>query len=280
MGSDDEQLIQALERRVAVPSKTTVLYFIRWFAGRAGLPVVLFKPWIYQNTTDAWAGFIQVVDESIALCQNQTHGPFLQRHVLRRVQNWIARAVAWLVGHRSVSEVFQILQDVREGKSLSFAKSEVDPILQGELRGRPLIILIDDLDRAPTDIVYDTLLLIKEIINIPNCVLVCAYDELAVGRTLRRRAIPDVTLFTEKIFQWPIALPDPTESDKEVFFDAQVRDLPASIERDAILQIRHVFPAHNPRKLKAYFRRIVSLQTFFLRRFSADDLNWKLVYFC
>ncbi len=257
--------------------KTTCLNFVKYYAKQSSYPVAFFSPWQFRDTKEAWAGFVNALDTGIAEWRGMPVGP-IQRG------GWFAKFVAGsrsilrnAIGIESVGELFNDLLQARLTASLAVTKERVSKILQKELGEKPLIVFIDDLDRAQEEIVYEYFLLIKEIIDVRQCIFVCAFDRNAV-RSILADKFKDVDLFLEKIFQYSYPLPEPTLIDRNRLLKAAFEPFKRHLKWEILLQWKSLWPTHNPRRIKLFLRHIAFLQAVFLRRFSDDDLKWDVVY--
>jgi len=72
---------------------------------------------------------------------------------------------------------------------------------------KPIIVLIDDLDRLERDEVFEVLRLIRNTADLSNLIYMVAYDKEYVTSVLKEKEIKDATAYLEKIFPVEIHLP-------------------------------------------------------------------------
>jgi hypothetical protein len=88
------------------------------------------------------------------------------------------------------------LTEMRSRLSEKFAKFE-----------KPVIVIIDDLDRLNSDEVFEVLRLIRNTASISNIIYLVAYDKDYITKILERKDISSPSAYLEKIFQLEIQLP-------------------------------------------------------------------------
>ena len=252
--------------------KTTCLNFIGEYAILQGYPVVHFNVWKYETSEEAWKGFVASVDSGIAKSHGITIGPFKQTNILIKTIKLILSSHQWFGG---IGKGFQDLFLSRLEASFDETKEYVSQRITKQLSGKKIIVLIDDLDRSDRTVLYRTLVMIKEVIDVRGCVFICGFDEKATFDILDKFNITDKRLFMDKIFQWQFDIPEPKVYNWDTFLDDLLQKYTTKIQ--AMNNIRKVLPK-NPRKLKGYLRTLDSLHNGFLFRFGDDDLNWDVLY--
>lgn len=249
--------------------KTSCLQFIGYFAKENDYPVVYFDAWRFNNRKEAWKGFIAAIDSGIAKWKGISIGPFKRNSILISLLKIIVKEDK-IIGE--VGKWFNELLIAKLEASFEETKEFVSEKISCELKGKKLIVLIDDLDRASAEVVYEVLLMIKEIIDVRGCVFVCGFDKVATFNILDNYNIKEHQLFIDKIFQRQFEIP-------KANVNQLTQDLLSRypIRHEIIKQYKDNLP-QNPRKLKSYFRQIDSLHNCFLFRFGDDDLNWEVLY--
>lgn len=72
---------------------------------------------------------------------------------------------------------------------------------------KPVVVVIDDLDRLERDEVFEVLRLIRNTADLSNVIYMVAYDKEYVTSVLREKEIKDATAYLEKIFPVEMHLP-------------------------------------------------------------------------
>ena len=75
------------------------------------------------------------------------------------------------------------------------------------LLSKPVVVIIDDVDRLERDEVFEVLRLIRNTADLSNTIYLVAYDKEYVTSVLKEKEIKDSTAYLEKIFQVEVHLP-------------------------------------------------------------------------
>ena len=253
--------------------KSTCLNFIESYAKQDNFPIVRFNPWKFTNKEELWKGFVAAIDKGMGGWKGVSYGPFSQNRIIFYLLSLVRKNLTFYEMGRLFDDLFLS----RLQPSFDITKENVSLTLLDMLKGKKLIVFIDDLDRATEDIVYQTLLLIKEIIDVRGCVFICGIDFEALQVKLKHFNIENGLLFSEKIFQFIWEVPIPVVGYKKDLVDTLLRRLRPSIKENLIAKNIELLP-DNPRKLKAYFRFLSALQSVLLQRFGDEDLYWEFLY--
>ena len=255
--------------------KSTILNFIERCAEKADYPVVKFNPWEFDNKKDMWQGFVAEIDNGLSGLQGSSYGLFAGKRFLR----FLLPVIKKLIGRVSYGDLFNDLFLSRMEGSLDETKEDVAVRLKQKLKNRKLLIFIDDLDRAQPQIVYQVLVLIKEIIDVKGCVFVCAIDEKQTINILRKNFnFSDPKLFLDKIFHICFPLITPLYQNKSDLIDSVLEKLTGKVKKDIILKFINDLP-DNPRIIKKYLTYLSYLYDFLKTRFDDDEIEWNLVYY-
>ncbi len=253
--------------------KTTCLNFISHAAKDEDFPIVRFNPWKFSNKEEAWKGFLAAVDAGISEWKGRAPGPFHPFNVANRIFS----IVRWKVGCYEIGKIFNDLFLSRFQPSFEITKENVSALLLKELKGKKLIVLIDDLDRSSPEIVRQVLLNIKEIIDVRGCVFICGIDTTSTENILKNLGIEAPKLYLEKIFQYCYPVPDLNPHQSDSFLDVLLSKIKPAIKNDLIKNNSELLPT-NPRKLKKYLRLLSSLDGILLQRFGQEDFFWEFLY--
>src|ERR1700730_15701432 len=159
--------------------KTSVLEFIASMAKNDQQIVIRFNPWQHSTKDSLWRAFVLAVFSEL----EATFGKLPEADAAR-TKDWIGKAksvitsVAAVANERVGKAVQASLDLVKE----HFAFSQEDLNSLREIVGdKRIIILIDDLDRTAPELVPEILFALKELMDIPGFVFVCAFDPVLVG---------------------------------------------------------------------------------------------------
>ena len=160
--------------------------------------IVWFNPWMCRTPE-------QVTDDFFASLQQQLsprHSSLAKP--IRDYAKYISNAtLSWGYGFLSkLTFAFpqESLQEKKARLSDRFAK----------LR-KPVVVLIDDLDRLERDEVFEVLRLIRNTADLKNVIYIVAYDKEYVTSVLSEKNIKDASSYMEKIF--PVELHQPKVED-------------------------------------------------------------------
>ncbi len=87
---------------------------------------------------------------------------------------------------------------------------------------RPVVVIIDDLDRLERDEVFEVLRLIRNTADLKNIIYIVAYDKEYVTGVLKDKKIEDSYSYLEKIFPVEVHLP---LVEKEMIWDTLMEDI-------------------------------------------------------
>ncbi len=146
-----------------------------------------------------------------------------------------------------------------------------------DLGERRLIVFVDDLDRADPDLVPRVLLVLREVLDKLPIVFVLALDPAIVGAALRKHHPGFGGLeFLEKIVDFPIRLPIPSESQLGRVLDSELLQLGPRVPASVVDVWRRHLP-RNPRKIKQMVRTLWTRMAL-VRRLDADEIQWEILF--
>jgi hypothetical protein len=147
-----------------------------------------------------------------------------------------------------------------------------------KLKGRKLVVFVDDLDRVRPDLLPDVLLTIREALAQPNVIYVVGLAPEIVRLSLAKmnKLWGSAQAFLEKIVELPFYLPQPTRSDLERYTSGIADNLGELVRKDILLELLPILP-ENPRRLKLWLRFIASLHRIVVR-FDPNELNFHALY--
>jgi len=164
---------------------------------------------------------------------------------------------------------------------LSITASDI-AFLISSLGTRRVVVFIDDLDRADPKLIPPLLLTLRELLDFSHFVFVMAFDREIVAEALHlyNPAWGDSgEKFLEKIIDFPMSLPPPTNAQVLALGTSQLALLAPFVPRSALEDIASLLP-RNPRRLKLFIRLVGSLGIE-VRRHEPEELDWAsiLVFF-
>lgn len=151
---------------------------------------------------------------------------------------------------------------------------------------RPVVVIIDDIDRLERDEVFEVLRLIRNTADLSNMIYLVAYDKEYVTSVLDEKNIKDSSAYLEKIFQVEVHLPkvedyliwetlfkeiDEQNSIHERFSQTLFSHFNID-DKDIILSV-----LNNYRRAKR-FARLYSLNTAYLKRYASGEVKWLDVF--
>src|SRR5262245_31572033 len=238
--------------------KTSVLKFLEYFAQRNSDIVVWFNPWSIRNREDLWnrfagAIFSRLEEEGIRV---EGSGAVKIKKAGRLLIDPIQKA----------AELNQAAKVIVGGALSLFGKllnadNETFKNIRKALGERRVIVIIDDLDRADPQLLPEIFLSLREVLDLPNFSFVLAFDVHIVARALadQHKAWGRGEEFLEKVIDFPIALPLPSEQHIRNFVFAELDRYCPFAQREVFQELFYLLPK-NPRKLKLLVRHLWTLQ--------------------
>lgn len=258
--------------------KTSVLRFVASMAEQDGHIIVWFDPWAYANKADLWRAFV------LNLCDTAERklGGLSQAGDLRRKSYFdkareLLRKAAQSVPGDYGSAASRGLDLLRS----AFAFSSADVLdLKKDLDGHRIVVLIDDLDRTAAELVPEILYSLKEVMDLPGFSFICGFDPKVVGKVLaaKHRGFGDGLKFLEKIIDYPVWLPPPSDDGLRRIAEADSAKYCAFIPSIAVHDALDFIPK-NPRSVRKFVRLCALLKTQ-TARYNPEELNWHIILTC
>jgi predicted KAP-like P-loop ATPase len=233
--------------------KSTVLRFAEQMLKESKSIVFWFNPWAVQDWNDLWEVFGNRLSEALSEAGIAVDSTWLK--VAKSSTAWlgskgvsqIARVGAAALGKdKAVDATFALVS-----RWLKYDGPQIRAI-QKKVKGRRLVVLIDDLDRCAPDLLPQLLLSLRELLDLPGFTFVLAFDDEIVARALidENPAWSDGSSFLEKILDFRFHLPSITEKQKErLVLNAMAKYCPF-VPQESAKKIEDLLP-NSPRKLKA-----------------------------
>jgi hypothetical protein len=172
-----------------------------------------------------------------------------------------------------------LVGDVIEGQLANrseTARREVVGEIEKLCADRPLVLLVDDLDRVAPQELPRLLMMLRDGLSLPGVYQVLALDPTVVSTGLQSEHPGWGGAFIEKIVEWPFWLADLSDREVRSLVAAQIARSPASISENAVLGVAEWLPK-NPRKLRAALRNL-GLMSETLARFGEAELDRATAY--
>ncbi|GAB2832713.1 P-loop NTPase fold protein [Lentzea nigeriaca] len=147
--------------------------------------------------------------------------------------------------------------------------AEFQGVLAVVYRKKPLVVIIDDLDRCLPEQTLQIIETVKLFLDEPGCVFLLAVDRDVIEHAIRvkYKDLPSVgelgETFFEKIVQLPYSLPPPADGRVESY----IRSISSDPDVLSCLPILRGTPPYNPRRIK----RSVQAFTLLKELFAADQ---------
>jgi KAP family P-loop domain. len=255
--------------------KTSVLNFLQQFAKRDGDVVVWFNPWSVRNRDELWnrfAGEIFSRFEEVGIKVKGT-GAVKIKKATRVLVDPIQKA----------AELNQTAKVIIGGALSLFGKllnanSETFKHIREALGSRRVIVIIDDLDRSDPQLLPELFLSLRDVLDLPGFSFVLGFDVDVVARALAEEytAWGRGEEFLEKIIDFPLSLPVPSDQQLRHFLSTQIdRECPF-VSRLALEDLFHLLPK-NPRKLKLFVRHLWTLHNQ-ISRHDDRELDWPTLF--
>lgn len=261
--------------------KTSILNLLEQLETKDNAVVLRFSAWAATGE----AGIIAMFYISLAerLAKENIRAP------------WLKRATRSVVGKRWLASFFstasqgaEVTGNVPPGtteivtgafelatKWASPKKQDIESLVQ-QLKGRRVVVFIDDLDRSDPVAIPKTLLALRELLDWPSFAFVLAFDKRVVGRALGEYSSAygeSAHAFLEKIIDFPFTITAPTaDQQKELAthaFDACCPFVPSQV----VIDLAALLPVE-PRRVKLIARCISALKEV-AKRHGQDEMDWR-----
>ncbi len=257
--------------------KTSVLNFIGGMARKDGHIIVPFNPWEYGSREGMWRAFVVTIYRALEEEFGQVRGASWKKakEWTKKITDVIGNVVsggAEVVGAgKAVDAGLDLLK-----KHLVFSANDLNDFrdLLGEKR---VLVLIDDLDRTKPDLVPEMLFALKEIMDVPGFVFICAFDPVVVGEVLGQYhpGFGDGLKFLEKIIDYPRWLPPPSAEGMQVLAHSDVARYCPYVPLAAMNDVVHFLP-QNPRVLRQFIRLLALIKPQIDRHYEGE-LGWSTI---
>jgi hypothetical protein len=251
--------------------KTSVLNFLEQFAKRDGDIIVWFNPWSVRDRNELWNRFAGEVFSRFEEEGLKVEGTRTVK--LKKMSRVLIDPIQRTAELNQTTKAIVGATLPHFGKLLN-ANSETFKHIQKALGSRRVIVMIDDLDRSEPQLLPELFLALRDVLDLPGFSFVLAFDVDVVARALAQEytAWGRGEEFLEKIIDFPVSLPVPSDQQLRQFLFAQINNDCPFVSRLALEDLFHLLPK-NPRKLKLFVRHLWTLRKQ-ISRHDDSELDW------
>ena len=179
--------------------KTSFINLARKTFHDSGAPILDFNPWMFSGTEDLLGRFFAELSAELKLRDLNKIGGALASY------GDALTGGHWTVGTLGV--LFRVAGKLvrYRYKGLSSYRDKVEKSLRR--RQKPILVVLDDVDRLSGPEVRDVFKLVRLTANFPNLIYIVACDRLRVEQALGEQEMPGRD-YLEKIIQWSFDLPE------------------------------------------------------------------------
>lgn len=193
-----------------IPTRTTIIHFSPWlFSNQENLTTAFFHE-LEKQLDNTWGNikcFLKVI-AALTL-------PSLE------ALSYLNPTTSKLVGNTTQ----HLIKNLQKRPSLEQAKQALNKALKAQKR--PILIIIDDIDRLPADEMRQIFRMVKAVADLPYVTYLLGFDRKIVKRALEKDTDLEGPQWIEKIvqgsFDLPIVLPHKL---KQFFWDKLSKELP------------------------------------------------------
>lgn len=185
--------------------KTSFVNLARGHLESAGVAVLDFNPWMFSGAEQLVESFFNELSAQLKL------RPGLSQ-VAKDIEDygeafsgmgWLPLVGPWIERGRAATKILgKILQRRKEG--VGERRAKIEKALAA--LEKPIVVVLDDIDRLTTSEIRDILKLVRLTANFPNLIYIVAFDRQRVEDALAEQRIPGRD-YLEKILQVGIDLP-------------------------------------------------------------------------
>lgn len=214
--------------------------------------VVHFNPWLIGNRDALLKQFLERLATAAGMTSNSAAALKAAKelraysHVFG-VLKYVPGAGPWAsLVERLLSKVGKLFDSVSRVKApdLEGKRDQVAAALR-KLE-RPIIVLVDDIDRLFPQEVFEVVRIIKAVGDLPNVGYVVAWDSDYVARALEALDVPFASTYPDKIVQLRLPLPAISQTGREELLNTAVESLGVEVTR-------HRFPNEEDRLSLLYW---------------------------
>ena len=189
--------------------KTSFVNLARKTFDDSGTPVLDFNPWLFSGTEQLVERFFTELSaqmEERGDLENVVAAIGKYGNAVSGLAGILANLLGGPLAGQSASELLKAIGDLAHPpESVNRLRDNVVRAL--EERDKPIVVVLDDVDRLSSPEVRDVFKLVRLTASFPNLVYIVACDRLRVERALGEQEMPGRD-YLEKIIQWSFDLPE------------------------------------------------------------------------
>lgn len=174
--------------------------------------VVRFNPWWVSEQQDLTLSFFSELSAALGTTLSQSVKDKLRKLALRASgsKDLVTAAMSFLPGGAIAGQVGAELASLvserfADNGGLDKARRDLQEALRAE--GKRILVIIDDVDRLPTDEIKQIFRLVKSVADLPGVIHMLVFDRLIADRALSGLAVDGGPAWIEKIVQASFDLP-------------------------------------------------------------------------
>jgi hypothetical protein len=260
--------------------KTSVLNLLEAFENRENSIVVRLSAW----TAVGEGGVLRLFYEALATRLKSENIDF---DWLTHVKRAATKAAQFAPFGRVVARLGALMQglpattvDILAETSglalgwLTIGRADLEKLVK-QLRGRRVVVFIDDLDRADPRVLPKTLLAMREMLDWPSFSFVLAFDKRVVAGALREYSSAfgeNANVFLEKVIDVPFEVPVPTEAQRAAFAEDTFAACCPFLSAVTVHALARHLP-REPRRMKLVARTLGVMKEV-ASRHAPGELDW------
>lgn len=185
--------------------KTSFVNLARKNLESSGIAVLDFNPWMFSGADQLVQAFFVELTAQLKLRRDfaEVGGLIEEYGEAFSGLGWLPLVGPWIEsGHKATKALAKLLQTKKEGAGARRAKVT----LALKDIPKPIVVVLDDIDRLTTPEIRDVFKLVRLTANFPNIVYLLAFDRVRVEQALGEQGIPGRD-YLEKILQIGVDLP-------------------------------------------------------------------------
>ena len=185
--------------------KTSFVNLAQGFLKELDVTVLEFNPWMFSGADQLVQAFFIELSSQLKLRPSLAEIGKLIEDYGETFSNlgWLPLVGPWIERGRGAANILTKLL-LRRKEGVRASQIRVREVL-GKLQ-RPIVVILDDIDRLSTQEIRDVFKLVRLTANFPNIIYVLAFDRIRVEHALGEQGIPGRD-YLEKILQIGIDLP-------------------------------------------------------------------------
>lgn len=245
--------------------KSSFFNLLKIESDNIGLTCMEFRPWLSSSSASLLADFILLLEKELRL-------------VDRNLADGL-RSYAKIVSEIHISSVELVLNDGLKLQSITQRREDLANMM-GELK-KPIMVLVDDVDRLDSDELLSLFKLIRNTADFPYLCYVLAADKDSLTENIKGKIV-DTDLYMRKFFNLELTFP-PEDNDLMVLLTEKIEGLLKQYgvnENDAVSYTQEVLKLEslidvfcNPRDIYRYIN-LVSYSLDIMKEYDTlDEVN-------